>query len=279
MDRFQNLGRRAAGFALSLACLVCLALPVLASEEEEITSSTTESSCTSRVHYRPSAGSAVIGQLEDGTAVTVLDETKDYFKIDCYEMKGYIQKQQVQQAQDGSYYVSCSNSASDTSSVNFVSMGDALQLRSSILELSKKQLGTPYSYGGSRPGGFDCSGFASYIYRQHGYTLERCADTQMQNGLIIPRDSLQVGDLVFFRAGGTPWLASHVGIYAGNNQMIHAGSGGIEYSSLDMPYYANSYVGARRIVNVNTDGIAVAPSIALSAVSTARSTIGIRTAR
>lgn len=274
MFRFQNLGRRTLCILLGLIFLLCLAMPALASEEEEITSTR-----TSLVRYRPSAGSSVIGQLEDGTQVTVLDSTQDYFKIDCYEMQGYISKKQVEQSADGNYYVKSADSSSDTSHMDFSTMADALVLRSSIQELSKNYLGTPYVYGGSRPGGFDCSGFTSYIYGRHDYALQRCADEQMQDGLIIPRDSLQVGDLVFFRASGTPWLASHVGIYAGNNQMIHAGSGGIEYSSLDVPYYAKSYVGARRIVNVSTDGMEVAPSIVTETVSAARNTIGIRTAR
>ncbi len=277
MSRFQNLAKRSLCALLSLVCLVCLALPALASEEEETASAPAPRA--SMIHSRPSAGSAAIGQLEDGTQVTVLDKTRDYFKIDCYEMQGYISKKQVEQSADGNYYVKCTDSSSDTSDVNFVSMADALMLRSSIQELSKNYLGTRYVYGGSRPGGFDCSGFTSYIYSRHNYTLQRCADQQMQDGLIIPKDSLQIGDLVFFRASGTPWLASHVGIYVGDNQMIHAGGGGIEYSSLDMPYYAKSYVGARRVFNVNTDGIEIAPSIATEAVSMARSTIGIRTAR
>lgn len=110
-------------------------------------------------------------------------------------------------------------------------------------------VGYPYVYGAQSPStGFDCSGLVYYCYGQYGYSLKRTADDQMDNnGVAISRDNLQVGDLVFFGNGS---YANHVGIYIGNNNFVHAAnpSSGVRVSSLNETYYANRYLGARRII-------------------------------
>lgn len=110
-------------------------------------------------------------------------------------------------------------------------------------------VGYPYVYGAEHPDyGFDCSGLVYYCFGQYGYSLKRTADDQMDNnGVAISRDSLQVGDLVFF---GYDSYANHVGIYIGNNNFVHAAnpSSGVRVSSMNETYYANRYLGARRII-------------------------------
>jgi len=165
------------------------------------------------------------------------------------------------------YYVNCKAESAETATMPCVTLSKALLLRSAILELTRRQLGTRYVYGGMAPGGFDCSGLTTYIYRENGYGLHRCADEQMQDGLIVCKEGLQVGDLVFFREGGVPWLASHVGIYAGDGKLLHAKRGGICYSDLDSDWYARYYVGARRIVNVQALAVEQTPVAADSAVT------------
>ena len=95
--------------------------------------------------------------------------------------------------------------------------------------------------------GFDCSGLVYYCYGQFGYSLNRVADDQMDNGTAVSYDNLQVGDLVFFGSGS---YANHVGIYIGNGNFVHAAnpSSGVRVSSLNETYYANRYIGARRII-------------------------------
>jgi len=114
-------------------------------------------------------------------------------------------------------------------------------------------LGTPYVYGGSSPKGFDCSGFTMYIYGLLGYSLPHSATSQWQStGDYVERDDLQPGDLVLFC---DPSLSrgkacSHVGIYVGDGQFIHASSsstGYVKLSSLSESYYAKYYVGAKRV--------------------------------
>jgi len=85
------------------------------------------------------------------------------------------------------------------------------------------------------------------VYKQLGITLNRTAAQQLKNGTSV--SNLQTGDLVFFtNTYATSAAASHVGIYIGNNQFIHAANGGVKITSLDHEYYAPRYIGARRVV-------------------------------
>lgn len=118
-----------------------------------------------------------------------------------------------------------------------------------VLAKAAEYLGTPYKYGGQGPGGFDCSGFVSYIFGQFGYNLPHNAASQANLGIAVNKGELLPGDLVFFD-GNTSHI-NHVGIYSGNGQFIHSSSprsGGVIYSSLSEGYYANGYVTARRII-------------------------------
>lgn len=118
-----------------------------------------------------------------------------------------------------------------------------------ITDYALQFLGCRYVYGGSSPKGFDCSGFTSYVYRQFGYSLNRTASGQLDNGTPVAKEELQPGDLVMFKEGGSK-RASHVGLYIGNGQIIHASTAsvGVVISDLYSSYYVRTYVGARRIV-------------------------------
>lgn len=86
-----------------------------------------------------------------------------------------------------------------------------------LLTQAKKYLGTPYVWGGAQPGGFDCSGLIQYSAKQLGITLPRTAAQQAKVGTEVPSlDQARPGDLVVLENG------SHIGIYVGNGQMLHA---------------------------------------------------------
>jgi cell wall-associated NlpC family hydrolase len=106
------------------------------------------------------------------------------------------------------------------------------------------QLGTPYVWAGSQPGGFDCSGLVMWAFAQVGVALPHSSYAQYGYGVPVPRDQLQPGDLVFFDGLG------HVGIYIGGGQFVHAPHTGdvVKISSLDEAWYASTFVGARRIL-------------------------------
>lgn len=274
MTRMQH--RKLPVLFLCLVYLMSLLLPVQAEAENAPQQLPTLLTCL--VRSGPSAGYPVIGQMEDGTMVTVLGQRGSYYKIDCYDMIGYIATAQVAQRETGEYYIHCDPSSSNTGSLEYTGVANALLLRASVLELADKQLGAAYVYGAARPGAFDCSGLTSYVYGHNGYALARGASGQMQGGLIISRDGLQVGDLIFFRTPGSPDLASHVGIYAGNNQIIHAGNSGVCYADLDDAWFAENYRCARRIITVKADTISPAPVSAAQNVLSGK-TSSIRSAR
>ena len=110
-----------------------------------------------------------------------------------------------------------------------------------ILETAYTKLGSPYAWGATGPNSFDCSGFTSWVYRQHGISLSRTAQSQSQGGTPVERGDLQPGDLVFF--GSSAGRITHVGIYVGNGQMVHSPQTGdvVKVSSLH-----KNYVTARR---------------------------------
>jgi len=94
----------------------------------------------------------------------------------------------------------------------------------------KTKIGSPYVYGASGPSSFDCSGFTSWAYAQAGVSIPRTSEAQAQIGTrIYSVDDLQVGDLVFFFGD-----LHHVGLYAGNGQILHAPRTGtvVRYESM-----------------------------------------------
>ena len=119
-----------------------------------------------------------------------------------------------------------------------------------IADFALQFVGYPYVYGGSSPSGFDCSGFTSYVYKQFGYSINRTASTQLDNGYAVSMSELQPGDLVMFKKGSTSKRATHVGLYIGNNQFVHASTSsvGVIISSMSEAYYTTGFVGGRRLV-------------------------------
>ena len=116
-----------------------------------------------------------------------------------------------------------------------------------IITTARKYIGVPYVWGGSTPKGFDCSGFVQYVFNAHGISLPRTSKQQYAVGSWVSKSNLQPGDLVFFDTSGSG--ISHLGIYIGDNQFIHASSSkGVIISSLSNTYWAPRYYGARRIL-------------------------------
>jgi peptidoglycan DL-endopeptidase CwlO len=112
-----------------------------------------------------------------------------------------------------------------------------------VVGIALQYLGTPYVWGASGPGAFDCSGFTSYVYAQVGVSLPHNAAAQFGYGTPVSRDDLQPGDLVFFDGLG------HVGLYIGGGNFVHAPHTGdvVKISSLYDSWYSATWVGARRI--------------------------------
>ncbi|MEO1595257.1 MAG: C40 family peptidase [Pseudomonadota bacterium] len=107
------------------------------------------------------------------------------------------------------------------------------------------QVGEPYRYGGSAPGGFDCSGLVQYAYALAGVALPRTTQAQWRELPRVAVSERRVGDLLFFRIDGR---LSHVGLYLGGGQFVHAPRTGtrVRVERLDASFYASRLVGVAR---------------------------------
>ena len=183
------------------------------------------------VNVRASASTEgeVLASVNSGTIVTVTGLVDGWYSVTCqYGTEGYIRSDFVDLT------------TSSTSSSN-----------SSIVSFATQHLGTRYSYGGSSPSGFDCSGFTMYVYKQFGYSLPHTATGQWQSGLgtkVYSIGALQAGDLLFFNdpSRNAGKACSHAGIYIGGGQFIHSSSSksnGVIISDLTSGYYNTYFVG------------------------------------
>jgi peptidoglycan endopeptidase LytE len=115
--------------------------------------------------------------------------------------------------------------------------------QNSIVPFAQSYLGVPYSWGGTSPYGFDCSGFVRYVYNNFGVDLPRTS-SEMYDSVGTTVADPKPGDLVFFSRGST----SHVGISLGNGQFISATSShGVHVDSLSSAYWGARYIGAKSI--------------------------------
>jgi peptidoglycan endopeptidase LytE len=114
-----------------------------------------------------------------------------------------------------------------------------------ILQTADNYRGVPYVWGGTKPAGFDCSGFVQYVYRRHGVELPRTSREMFAVGDTV--QELKPGDLVFFCTVGN--TTSHVGIYIGDNRFISATTSyGVHVANLHSTYWGPKFIGAKRVL-------------------------------
>ena len=189
---------------------------------------------TDSLNMRKGAGTSysIITKLSRGTVVDVLESASNGWK----KVKtsggtiGWV---------SGSYLT--------TGVVNQPSSTNKAQ---AVVDLATKQLGKPYVWGAEGPNSFDCSGLVYYVYKNAaGKTLPRTAAAQYGVGVAVSKSNLQPGDLIFSSTDGSGRV-THVAIYVGNGQMIHAPRTGknVEKVSISNSYWTKTYVGSRRVL-------------------------------
>ena len=217
-------------------------------------------STSANVREKATTSSKVITTLTRNTKVTIVDEEKDFYKIEYKDYKGYISKslisdKKVEVTSRGEYERETeqeekkSNIKEESKTTNEVVKNS--NSGEKIVNFAKKYLGYKYVSGGTTPkGGFDCSGFTYYVYNSCGYSLSRLCSVQAKSGTAVSRQELQLGDLIFFNNGGNGTIG-HVGIYIGEGRFIHAANSrrGVVTDTINSGYYNTYYYQARRIID------------------------------
>ena len=169
----------------------------------------------------------IIGKLSSNEEVTIIGEMDAWYQVKSKgQITGYVHKDYIHKSDPNQ---------------------PVAGVRNQIVAYAKNFIGTRYRYGGtSLTGGVDCSGYTGQIFAKFGYALDRSSRGQGKNGVAITRNQLLPGDLVVYGYGGS---ISHVAIFIGNGQIIHATSSyGVRITALD-GYMREPIIGYRSIIN------------------------------
>lgn len=221
----------------------------------------------------PSTDSSIIEKLKINTDVIVLEEVDSVWnKVKVNDNIGYVSKDLISaEKQEESKEDSNSTTTSrDGESIKREEQKEETKTEETknenknqnhsststsgqkVVEYAMQYKGYKYVYGGTSPQkGFDCSGFTSYVYKNFGYSLSRSSGGQANNGKRVEKEDLQPGDLVIYKNQSLTKIG-HVGIYIGNNKMIHASEPGVGVTITDIDSKAHKYpqrfVMGRRII-------------------------------
>lgn len=226
------------------------------------------------IRKEPSTTAEIMMTVEENTALEVIGEEGDWYRVNTSEGEAYVIKsalsnERIQTTNRGSVdrenysstkETSNSTTTSNTSNVS-TSCNNSSGIGSEIVAYAKKFLGVPYVYGGASSSGFDCSGFTMYVFDHFGISMGHGAQMQSRLGEAVEAnknsktsllENLEVGDLVFFLDYETMDEIGHCGIYIGDGDFIHASSGSgycVKINSL-LPgeYYNTRYCTARRVL-------------------------------
>ena len=217
-----------------------------------VTKGTTDNSTTGTTKYvsasvglnvRSGAGTSYskLGKLEYKEKVTVLSTSNGWSKINYNGKTGYVDSSYLKSTVPGSNGNNANNNNNTVSTK-----------ANEVIAYAKTLLGKPYVWGAQGPNSFDCSGFTYYVFKNKaGIVLPRTSSAQSKYGTYVSKSNLKAGDLVFFDTNGAnDGNVSHVGMYIGNGQMIHASYGQkkIVIANFNDSYYQKAYVNARRVL-------------------------------
>ena len=201
----------------------------------------------------PSTWSPIVKILpQSGAALTVTGVSGQWLHVkDAYGAAGYVRSDLVKYKPDAAAAAAVTAAGTNAGTNAGTKAAAAAQSAGDkLVQTAMLYKGYAYVWGGMSPlTGFDCSGLCNYVCSQNGITLHRVAqDIYSYDGVAVSRDELQPGDILCF--GYSAWGITHVGIYIGDGQMIHASTytTGVIVSDVDTGYYNNTFIGAKRVV-------------------------------
>ena len=190
------------------------------------------------IRSNPGTNNSIIGKLYNGESITVLSEQNNWYKI---------KKSNGQIGWVSAQYISLNNDQQDSSNE---ATDENIDKADKVVALAEKQIGKPYVWGAEGPDSFDCSGLVYYVYKEAvGINLPRVSRDQYNVGTYVSKENLKPGDLVFSSTNDAGTI-THVGIYVGDNKMIHSPNSGKNVEKVDLSnnYWKNCYVGAKRVL-------------------------------
>lgn len=227
--------------------------------------------------------SEIIKELEIGSSIKVIEVEGNWMKVKKGEDEGYIRSLYVseeapvieEEVEEVEPVVSNNTTAQSSNNNRVSSRNNDVQSKKTskkpvqqtqnkdsynkpasstskvqaAINLAYSKIGSTYVWGAEGPNSFDCSGFTSYVFRNAaGVSIPRTSSAQSGFGKTISKENLQPGDLVFFNTSG--YGVSHVGIYVGGGNMVHAPSSGksVTTSSINSSYYSSKFVTAKRVL-------------------------------
>lgn len=207
----------------------------------------------------PGTGYASAATLSKGSKCYIIGVNNGWYKVISGSIIGYIRSDYLElteipyenkQSPNTPKFFRLGKSTGTPPSAAALNGGVSGVTGDRILAEARKYLGAPYVFGGASPSGFDCSGFVYYVLNTLGFSPARTPADQYNMGTGVSRENLKAGDIVFFANTYTTGI-SHVGIYAGNGQFIHAPNSRstVSYSDLTSGYWAEHYYGARRVAS------------------------------
>ena len=218
------------------------------------------------LRQKPTTASTSLETLPKGTKCYILGVNEGWYKVIAQEKIGYVRSDYLllteapyenkASSQSPKFFrlgkstglppsaAALSGKASNPSAAGTVTVSG-----SAIVAEAQKYIGAPYVAGGASPSGFDCSGYVYYVLKNLGLNPARTPSSQWTSlGTAVSKEDLQPGDLVFFITASSG-AVSHVGIYTGAGQFLHAPNSRstVSYSDLTTGYWATHYCGARRL--------------------------------
>ncbi len=228
------------------------------------------------LNLRAGAGSTypVTGVIKFGSEVIILENENGFCKVIYLGKTSYVSAIYVKITGQKTVYTNSTSSSTtvalapvllEESTAEYIEAGQQYDTKTTgdeLVSYSNKFLGTPYLGGGATPakfnatgeylsGGFDCSGFVQYSYKNFGINLPRTTMEQVNKGVSVNINNLENGDLVFFTTNSlAPSQISHVGIYIGNNKFMHSSKPGDVIKTSELTgYYEDNFVIGKRIIS------------------------------
>lgn len=212
------------------------------------------------IRRAPSTSSSKVTMVDQGTRVTVLDRSGDWYKLKFPKgTVGWVRGDMLKAVSASQVAKTSTKKPSSSSRVAYRApkrdtgvAGGSLGTTNALVKTGMSMLGTRYRYGSMSRSATDCSGFTTQVFARHGIKLPRTSREQSKVGTGVSKGSLRPGDLVFFHTGRSSRI-NHVGMYIGGGKFIHSssGKGCVRIDSINDGYYQSKYVTARRVAGAS----------------------------